>query len=484
MKKALLAAAVACMVMVAAVLGLIVMVIGGQPEPAAAADELGGCFTPGSSVTQVSTSDLDAEQRKNAATIISVGRDLRVPERGLVVAIATAMQESTLRNLDHGDRDSVGLFQQRAPWGSFAERTNPAKSARMFFTGGSATSDGWEEPGLIDIAGWQGMEVWEAAQAVQASGFPYAYAKWEDLALKVVSSSRTDTGATPVVGGCGGSKMCPDPGLPMMNGLTPDARIVASCTVQKFGITNVLGVGERAANSASDHPAGRAVDVMIANYASAQGRAQGDKVAEWVRANARAMGVNYIIWNARIWSVQRAQEGWRAYTHPSGATDDNSAHRNHVHVSVYGNAAVVPVSTGSWVQPIAGAVTMTARFGECSELWSACHTGDDYAEPSGTPIRATADGTVTFVAWGGAYGNLTKISHGGGIETWYAHQTSQSVRVGQKVTAGQRIGTVGATGNVTGPHLHLEVRRNGQPLNPATWLAAHAGRPAPGSDAA
>jgi cell wall-associated NlpC family hydrolase len=126
---------------------------------------------------------LDDDQLANARTIVQTGQSLKVPDRGLVVAIATALQESTLQNLGWGDRDSVGLFQQRTGWGSKAERTDPATSASMFYTGGRAG-----QAGLLDIAGWSTMSITRAAQAVQVSAYPMAYAKWETLAASLVES--------------------------------------------------------------------------------------------------------------------------------------------------------------------------------------------------------------------------------------------------------------------------------------------------------
>lgn len=136
-------------------------------------------------IAQTANTDivLDDDQLANAQTVIETGVALDVPAEGLVVAIATAMQESTLRNLDYGDRDSLGLFQQRNAWGSAGERTDPATSAELFYTGGRAG-----QPGLLDINGWEGMEVTTAAQAVQRSAFPYAYARWESLAVSLVRS--------------------------------------------------------------------------------------------------------------------------------------------------------------------------------------------------------------------------------------------------------------------------------------------------------
>ncbi|WP_241961197.1 LysM peptidoglycan-binding domain-containing protein [Salinibacterium hongtaonis] len=123
---------------------------------------------------------LTPEMEKHARTIVSVGRSLGVNDYGLVIALATAAQESTLRNLTWGDLDSVGLFQQRpsAGWGSVAQLTTPEHSARLFFGGASNPNAGYTR-GLLDIAGWQSMSVTQAAQAVQISAYPDAYAKWE-----------------------------------------------------------------------------------------------------------------------------------------------------------------------------------------------------------------------------------------------------------------------------------------------------------------
>lgn len=126
---------------------------------------------------------MTAEMATHARTIVSVGRSLGVDDYGLVIALAAAAQESTVRNLDWGDLDSVGLFQQRpsAGWGTVAQLTTPEYSARLFF-GGPANPNAGVTRGLLDIPGWQGMTVTQAAQAVQISAFPDAYAKWETSA--------------------------------------------------------------------------------------------------------------------------------------------------------------------------------------------------------------------------------------------------------------------------------------------------------------
>lgn len=280
-------------------------------------------------------------QSQNAAVIVQRGKALKVPPRGWVVAIATAMQESTLLNsasranpgslayphdtVVDGDHDSVGLFQQRDAWGTMADRMTPASSADMFYTGGAQG-----QRGLLDIKGWENMSVAQAAQAVQVSAFPDAYAKWETLALTTVNA-------------------------------LSDADLTDGCDAQ---------------------------------------------------------------------------------------------------------------GGSSWTNPLADAAyRKTAGFGQCSGLWSNCHTGQDMAAPVGTPVVAASGGKVIYAGWGGAYGNLIKIQHADNVQTWYAHQDRFAVAEGAEVQPGQQIGYVGDTGNTTGPHLHFEVRLNDEPIDPVPFMA-------------
>jgi N-acetylmuramoyl-L-alanine amidase len=144
-----------------------------------------GSSSTGSSGSVSSTPSLSAEQRANAATIVSVGRSLGVPDRGIVIALAAALQESSLRNLSHGDRDSIGLFQQRPSqgWGSKAALHDPATATRLFFEGNPGKTRG-----LLGVRGWSSMSVTDAAQAVQVSAYPTAYAKWESTAKRLLAS--------------------------------------------------------------------------------------------------------------------------------------------------------------------------------------------------------------------------------------------------------------------------------------------------------
>jgi LysM repeat protein len=135
----------------------------------------------GGSVAPASTSGstMNDEMRANAAVIVQVGRELGISDYGIVIALATAMQESSMRNLSWGDLDSVGLFQQRpsSGWGTVEELTDPATAAHLFYEGRSGYTRG-----LLDISGWESMPLTEAAQRVQISAYPDAYAKWEDSA--------------------------------------------------------------------------------------------------------------------------------------------------------------------------------------------------------------------------------------------------------------------------------------------------------------
>jgi len=123
---------------------------------------------------------LTGEMRTNAELIHRVGRSLGVSDYGIAIALATAMQESSLINIDYGDRDSIGLFQQRPGqgWGTVQQIMDPEYSARAFFGGPTGPNFG-KVRGLLDISNWSTMKLTRAAQAVQVSAFPDAYQKWE-----------------------------------------------------------------------------------------------------------------------------------------------------------------------------------------------------------------------------------------------------------------------------------------------------------------
>ncbi len=136
-------------------------------------------------------------------------------------------------------------------------------------------------------------------------------------------------------------------------------------------------------------------------------------------------------------------------------------------------AAALAAAEPDWVKPVA-AYSLSAAFGESSGLWSHRHTGQDFAAPIGTPVRAAGDAKVVSAEWDGAYGRKIVLAHPDRTLTWYCHLSAFAAKPGDQVTAGDVIGRIGTTGNSTGPHLHLEVRPDGgDPVEPLAWLRKH-----------
>lgn len=119
----------------------------------------------------------------------------------------------------------------------------------------------------------------------------------------------------------------------------------------------------------------------------------------------------------------------------------------------------------SFIKPVTA--TITSRFGA---RWGTTHKGLDLGAKTGTSIKAAASGTVTFANWSGTYGYLVIISHGNGVQTYYAHCSSILTKVGATVSQGDIIAKVGSTGHTTGPHLHFEIRVNGVAYNPEYYI--------------
>ncbi|MCF6443645.1 DUF5930 domain-containing protein [Nereida sp. MMG025] len=153
-----------------------------------------------------------------------------------------------------------------------------------------------------------------------------------------------------------------------------------------------------------------------------------------------------------------------------GEADPNAARANDImskldRLNLYRIAA----EKAPFGMPVKSNFRFTSGFGP---RWGRMHNGTDFAAPIGTPIYAPADGVVTFAGWSSGYGRVVKIQHAFGIETRYAHQSKIRVKVGQRVSKGQRIGDIGNSGRSTGPHLHYEIRVGGRPVNPMIYIKA------------
>ena len=158
---------------------ILVAVLAAHRDDPAGTPIAGRCTVAGSDLT------LTTAQAANAATIAAVARSRGLPARATVIALATAQQESRIRNLDYGDRDSLGLFQQRPSqgWGSEAQVQDPVYSAGQFFDG------------LVEVPGWETGRLTEVAQRVQRSGFPEAYQQWEPMATTLAGALLSDAPA-------------------------------------------------------------------------------------------------------------------------------------------------------------------------------------------------------------------------------------------------------------------------------------------------
>ncbi|MET0915778.1 MAG: peptidoglycan DD-metalloendopeptidase family protein, partial [Jiangellaceae bacterium] len=253
-----------------------------------------------------------------------------------------------------------------------------------------------------------------------------------------------------------------------------------------FDIKTVGGYRESATDP-HGHPAGLAADFMVP--LTPAGKAQGDALVAYAQAHARELGIDYIIWYQRIWSVARADEGWRPMEDRGSATQN---HLDHPHINVLPNAQVSPVglegaSCDEVVYPVPAQYIGTDRknWHDTGPYWTNWHTGTDFSAPCGATVYAAHAGTIeidTSQGWAGP--QLVKVTtRAGSLTTWYAHTQSVTVSRGQTVAAGEPIGQVGKEGNGSGCHLHFEVHlENGSiygpdNVDPSTWLAENASKP-------
>ncbi len=275
------------------------------------------------------TVEVDLEQAENAALIAAVSIERGLPARAASIALATAFQESKLYNIEYGDRDSVGLFQQRTSqgWGTVAELMDPEYATNAFYDA------------LVKVDGYREMEITEAAQAVQRSAYPEAYADHEEDGRALASAL---TGNSPRALWCdvpGDADQASDD--LDATGLVARAAVVRTDLEARFGSLSLGGFEPRGVSSGhmegSTHYEGRAIDVFFRPI-NADNQKRGWATAAYLVANADRLDIKTLIFDDRIWHADsRSGDGWTDYRVPSSSRGDQAIleHRDHVHVDVF-----------------------------------------------------------------------------------------------------------------------------------------------------
>ncbi|WP_203336110.1 hypothetical protein [Nocardioides limicola] len=274
------------------------------------------------------TVTLTLEQAENAAIIAAIGVRRGLPARAVTIALATAYQESKILNLDYGDRDSLGLFQQRPSqgWGTPEQVQDPVYAANAFYDA------------LERLPNYREMDINDAAQAVQRSGHPQGYRRHEENARALASAL---TGWSPASFTCtvrgrasADTELGPE-------GLTSRAAAVRDDLTTAFGPLSLGGFQPGGVSSGhmpgSAHYEGRAVDVFV-RPVNEQNLRRGWVIAHYLVARADLLEIEHVIFDGKIWNVRRSDEGWRDYTpdtngRPEGVVEILE-HRDHVHVDV------------------------------------------------------------------------------------------------------------------------------------------------------
>ena len=248
---------------------------------------------------------LTPTQASNAATIAAVATARALPERALTIALATSLQESRLENIDHGDRDSLGLFQQRPSqgWGTARQILDPVYASNAFFNS------------LVKIDGYTKLPLTVAAQRVQKSGYPEAYAQHEaDATLLSAALSGQDAGAL----SCTTGKDSPD----SAGGRTGDTAKVTARLTREFG--------PKVRPRADGLPRTVAVPPATAGgSAEGDGGRRGWTVAQWAVAHAHDLKVEEVSYSGMHWQAAHSEKGWQhlkpqkaSGAHPAAATPD------------------------------------------------------------------------------------------------------------------------------------------------------------------
>ena len=315
------------------VVGAVVLALGGFGLYVAIQRGVGPLPDPKRCIAEADdyTVAMSTEQAENASIIAAVAERRGLPARAISIAIATAYQESKLENLDRGDRDSLGLFQQRPSqgWGRPSQIMDPYYATNAFYDA------------LVKIDGYETMEITEAAQEVQRSAFPEAYADHakdgRTIASDMAGYSQAKFSCTTESEDLAAQDMTD-------SGLTPRAEAVRADMTKAFGDLPLGGFQPGGVKSGhmngSAHYEGRAVDVFF-RPVSAENTRRGWVLAHYLVANAARLHIKHVIFDAKIWTAgDLSDDGWRTFSPDLDGigSDETKAvllHRDHVHVDVY-----------------------------------------------------------------------------------------------------------------------------------------------------
>ncbi|QKV92727.1 hypothetical protein HUT19_14000 [Streptomyces sp. NA02950] len=240
---------------------------------------------------------LDPEQAVNAATVEAVAAARGLPERAVTIALATAFQESGLRNLRHGDRDSLGLFQQRPSqgWGTAAQIQDPVYAAGKFYDR------------LVRVPGYSRLPLTVAAQRVQFSGYPQAYAKHETEAVVLTAA---------LTGRAKAAISCPGP---PDDGTAGDPERVRSALVREFGREARPRLDTAGQGGGKHAPTARAVLVPV-RPATARGGTpeRGWELAHWAVAHSDELRIERVSYGKHVWNAGNSGDGWHTSDENSG----------------------------------------------------------------------------------------------------------------------------------------------------------------------
>jgi hypothetical protein len=270
---------------------------------------------------------LDPSQARYAGLITAIAVQRGLPARAASIALAAAYQESDLRNLRGGDRDSAGLFQQRPSqgWGTAEEVRDPEHAANAFYDA------------LEKVAGYEQLEITVAAQAVQRSGFPDAYADHEADARALASAL---TGNSRAAFSCRLGDADEGTAELLESGLTDRADAVRRDLLARFPDQPLGGFAPGGVSTGhmkgSAHYEGRAIDVFVRPISPAN-KVRGWAIAQYLVSQADRLGIHHVIFDDRIWTAGGpSDEGWRDYDPPERSGDRAILeHSDHVHVDVY-----------------------------------------------------------------------------------------------------------------------------------------------------